>query len=242
MNVNILKEMFQLQEKLNKNTNGKEWKNGLTNKGKVINWERAIYLEVAEAIESFPFKHWKSIEQQPDWDNLEIELVDIWHFLMSLLLELDFTNYEEIKKLFQLGYDKTEVLDINKTWKLEEHQKINEVVKELETLMTITLYLNKNKKLLDNTNLINVISDLIVAFSSNLRYYNISYNTLYKKYIGKNVLNQFRQDNGYLEGSYIKVWNGEEDNVVMTRLLNEENLSFDTLYNNLKIKYEELDK
>ena len=40
-----------------------------------------------------------------------------------------------------------------------------------------------------------------------------------KLYIGKNCLNQFRQDNGYKEGHYIKVWNGKEDNVVMVEIL-----------------------
>jgi hypothetical protein len=30
--------------------------------------------------------------------------------------------------------------------------------------------------------------------------------------VGKNVLNFFRQDHGYKEGTYIKVWGGREDN------------------------------
>ena len=42
---------------------------------------------------------------------------------------------------------------------------------------------------------------------------------LYRQYVGKNVLNSFRQDYGYKEGTYIKNWNCEEDNVVLTRLL-----------------------
>jgi hypothetical protein len=45
--------------------------------------------------------------------------------------------------------------------------------------------------------------------------------SLYRLYVGKNILNQFRQDHGYKEGTYIKVWNGEEDNVVMQRLWEE---------------------
>ena len=42
---------------------------------------------------------------------------------------------------------------------------------------------------------------------------------LFKLYMGKNVLNTFRQNHGYKEGTYKKIWNGEEDNVVMQRLL-----------------------
>ena len=35
---------------------------------------------------------------------------------------------------------------------------------------------------------------------------------LFDLYIGKNVLNRFRQDNGYKSGTYQKVWSGREDN------------------------------
>lgn len=34
----------------------------------------------------------------------------------------------------------------------------------------------------------------------------------FKQYTGKNVLNVFRQDHGYKAGTYIKVWDGREDN------------------------------
>ncbi|MEC9319482.1 MAG: hypothetical protein VYD08_06320, partial [Pseudomonadota bacterium] len=38
-------------------------------------------------------------------------------------------------------------------------------------------------------------------------------------YVGKNALNHVRQQRGYREGSYIKMWREEEDNQVMMRLL-----------------------
>ncbi len=40
----------------------------------------------------------------------------------------------------------------------------------------------------------------------------MSADELYRQYVGKNVLNFFRQDNGYKEGTYVKVWEGREDN------------------------------
>jgi len=65
--------------------------------------------------------------------------------------------------------------------------------------------------------------------------------TLYALYIGKNTLNQFRQDNGYKEGSYIKIWNGKEDNEVMQMILQEESsITPDELYKRLKGHYEGL--
>ena len=37
--------------------------------------------------------------------------------------------------------------------------------------------------------------------------------------MGKNILNRFRQENGYKDGTYKKIWNGEEDNEVLARLM-----------------------
>jgi hypothetical protein len=42
---------------------------------------------------------------------------------------------------------------------------------------------------------------------------------LYRRYIGKNVLNFFRQDNGYKDGSYRKTWKGREDNEHLVELM-----------------------
>ena len=68
-------------------------------------------------------------------------------------------------------------------------------------------------------------------------------NTLYKLYVGKNILNQFRQDNGYKEGTYIKVWDGEEDNVVMKRIWEEDgDIKPEQLYKELAKLYLSLNK
>jgi dimeric dUTPase (all-alpha-NTP-PPase superfamily) len=38
------------------------------------------------------------------------------------------------------------------------------------------------------------------------------FDELFSIYVGKNVLNRFRQDHGYLDGEYVKSWAGREDN------------------------------
>ena len=48
---------------------------------------------------------------------------------------------------------------------------------------------------------------------------NCSFDQLYRMYVGKNVLNFFRQDHGYKEGTYVKVWGGREDNEHLSDLL-----------------------
>ena len=47
----------------------------------------------------------------------------------------------------------------------------------------------------------------------------ISWTELYCQYVGKNVLNMFRQDKGYKEGTYQKIWNGREDNEYLVEII-----------------------
>jgi hypothetical protein len=42
---------------------------------------------------------------------------------------------------------------------------------------------------------------------------------LYRRYVGKNVLIFFRQDNGYKDGIYRKTWEGREDNEHLVELM-----------------------
>lgn len=48
----------------------------------------------------------------------------------------------------------------------------------------------------------------------------MSWEVLFRQYVGKNVLNFFRQDHGYKEGTYIKVWaDGREDNEHLVEIM-----------------------
>jgi hypothetical protein len=42
---------------------------------------------------------------------------------------------------------------------------------------------------------------------------------LFRLYVGKNVLNHFRQDHGYKSGAYRKTWQGREDNAHLMEIL-----------------------
>ena len=57
------------------------------------------------------------------------------------------------------------------------------------------------------------------AFLALLEQFQMSFDDLYRLYVAKNVLNMFRQDHGYKQGTYVKTWMGEEDNVVLDNLL-----------------------
>ena len=47
----------------------------------------------------------------------------------------------------------------------------------------------------------------------------MTYDELFSLYIGKNVLNGFRQNNGYKSGEYRKLWQGREDNEHLIEVL-----------------------
>ncbi len=90
-----IKQMFKLQQQLNDATNGLIWTEGATKEGRQISWLRCIYMETAEAIDSFNWKHWKDIEAPHDLDNAKVELVDIWHFIMSEAIHFGDTQFAE---------------------------------------------------------------------------------------------------------------------------------------------------
>ncbi len=52
-----------------------------------------------------------------------------------------------------------------------------------------------------------------------LRALECDFDDLYRSYVGKNVLNFFRQDHGYRDGSYQKSWAGREDNEHLVEVL-----------------------
>ncbi len=219
-----LEEMFLLQKELNDSTNGNNWELGINKFGKEINWLRCIHMEVAELIDSTPWKHWKNINAQPDMNNIHVELVDIWHFLMSYVLQE--TNVPKAVSLVNTHciYEAASEIDV----KL--------MVKEAEKLSYISLAIETG-----NMPSFSGIERFIDQFFRCCKISGLSFTWLQKLYIGKNCLNKFRQDNGYKEGTYIKEWNKEEDNVIMVSLLESmENVSFEILYNQLDESYKKL--
>ena len=204
--MNRVLQMLELQQELNDATNGLDWEEGTTKNGKKIDWRRCIYLESAELIESYPWKHWKNIDASPDYENIKIEIVDIWHFVMSEALRL-----YKIENLGTIEDIATMVTAMEGFKSFREEQK-NE---NLDNYEQIALVENMMKILFCK----NDINALIISFLTMSSKLNLKLPELYKLYVGKNILNKFRQNNGYKNGSYIKIWNNQEDNVVMQNIL-----------------------
>jgi dimeric dUTPase (all-alpha-NTP-PPase superfamily) len=223
-------EMLRLQQELNDSTNGEGWEKGRTKNDKLIDWKRCIYMEAAELIDSFAWKHWKSIHQEPDWENIRIEVVDIWHFVMSQLLQ----EY----RLGQLGSieDLAQHIVKQPTYSsfsdLDYRPEVDmyALIKMVEEMMFEVL----KPKGFDVNALINDFFAMALHCGVNLQ-------TMYGLYIGKNILNRFRQDHGYKDGTYIKIWNTQEDNIVMLDIM-AKNPSYgvDELYKALEEVYQTL--
>ena len=213
--------MLSLQQKLNDSTNGEGWENGFTKQGKRIDWRRCIYLEAAELIDSYPWKHWKNIDAKVDRANIEVELVDIWHFVMSEVLRVNRLN--DNLPIAELAIRLEDVVGDIDASKIED-----DYYAEIEAIEELI------KKLFCHFELV----DFTKSYFELCRKLGLSFERLYQLYIGKNILNSFRQDHGYKEGRYIKVWNGKEDNAVMQEILSSNSkITPEELYRKLEEKY-----
>ncbi|WP_091386905.1 dUTP diphosphatase [Microbulbifer marinus] len=168
-----LQTMLALQDEINTLVND-NWR------AQNFAWYRAIWVESAELLDHYGWKWWK--KQQPDMDQVKLELVDIWHFGLSLELQQGSPEQVAADMLAELGAGQRTAGDFRSNL-------------EAFTLNTLA------SKQFD-----------LVGFAQLLADAELSFDELYQRYVGKNVLNRFRQDNGYKDGSYVKNWAGREDN------------------------------
>lgn len=144
---------------------------------------RAIWVECAEMLDHYGWKWWK--HQAIDVPQVQLELVDIFHFGLSLRLMVNSdieTVANEIAAQLLQGSNEQD-------FKLALEQLAASAVANREFNVS--------------------------AFADCMRLIDMDLNELFRQYVGKNTLNFFRQDHGYKQGSYIKVWHGKEDNEVL---------------------------
>ncbi len=83
-NPDQLRELFRMQQALNERIGVKT--DGMTDEQKtawVLNYCRAMSQEIAELTDSVPWKWWAKY-QKFDQQNARVEVVDLFHFLISL--------------------------------------------------------------------------------------------------------------------------------------------------------------
>ena len=207
--------MLELQDGMNSKVNPK-WIAANNN------WYRAIQVEGAEAIEHHGWKWWK--KQECDMAQLRMELVDIWHFVLSAELQAQHGNLGLAKKsmLADLNLFQKSVMFDGKYYVLSQLS----LLEKLDVLIGLATAKRSN----------------LALFETLLQDCGMNWLELFKQYVGKNVLNVFRQDHGYKTGAYIKIWNGSEDNEHLVELLGTVELDSatvrDELYAALKTRYQ----
>jgi dimeric dUTPase (all-alpha-NTP-PPase superfamily) len=197
-----IRQMLTMQDAMNSRVSETWRDNG-------YEWYRAIWVECAEMLDHHGWKWWK--HQEIDVPQVQLELVDIFHFGLSLRL-MDGKNVEVISE--ELAKE------------LHQGSTENDFKVALENLASAAV----TKKSFDAK----ALADCMFLMDMDL-------DELFRQYVGKNTLNFFRQDHGYKEGTYIKIWHVEEDNEVLASLVSTLDTNADDfqqqLYKALEEKY-----
>ena len=197
--------MLEMQDRMNQKVHP-DWIN------QNYEWYRAIWVECGELLDHYGYKWWK--KQQPDMNQVNLEVIDIWHFGMSALFAPDKTR-DELAQQIENEVD-------------SYHHPVTRDVREATENLAEDCLRRKGFSVAKFWDLLNAVD--------------MNFDELYRQYVGKNVLNFFRQDNGYKTGTYIKVWHGREDNEHLVDILDELNAqssSFpDDVYAGLAERYQ----
>ena len=194
-------------------------------------WNNAIIAEVGEYLDSVGYKWWKA--SQPDTENAKMELVDIWHFVMSKYMsglnswdDPDMTNFNgAVYKYVNIEIKSQDVLQVSGF--------INAVT-TLESLYNPW--------------------DVIYSFFQLLQANKMTWDDLVSMYFAKNALNTLRQAHGYKSGEYQKQWRCSpqlaskcsdltaneqyEDNKIVLALVKDANLdNFQTILDTIDSYY-----
>lgn len=223
-----LRFCVELQEKMNATVNPAWEKAG-------YRWERAAMIEAVELFDHIGWKWWK--KQEIDREQVLLELVDIFHFLISYdLVDISMaapheaeSEKESLPKMymnqFAVAQKKTKIGQ-DKEYIFDRVTQFIEYAAAYAEVSSVTFF------------------EIVVALGFTLE-------DIVKWYIGKNVLNQFRQANGYKQGTYVKNWATQEeraqgteyeDNFVLAQLLNKNPLITATELNDALTAHYELVK
>jgi dimeric dUTPase (all-alpha-NTP-PPase superfamily) len=189
----MLSHMLSLQDRMNRVVNP-DWAQA------GYSWSRAILVEGVELLEHYNRWKWWKKNTQPDLGQCQLELVDIWHFALSL---------------WMVRFGSADATD----WVLNEA-----IMRRVEKARELAGTVEKSDEAFNRG-----VEALVGAAAQGLfdtdaffvlcAQVDLSFEQLYAQYLGKNLLNVFRQRYGYKTGRYLKDWNGVEDNVALEQIM-----------------------
>lgn len=206
----MMETMMQIQDEVNSSVDV-EWRT------KNRAWLLAAGMEAAEAIDHLGWKWWK--HQEPNMPQVELELTDIWHFLLSFCLTHDIGSLRVLHEYHDVEFDYA--------------AKPGLLTPAMIRYFASSCFAGQ--------------LDMRTFFKLLLRS-GLTFERLYALYLKKAVLNKFRQANGYKGGMYKKNWrrfaggsSTTEDNDYLITL-NVETMTAEELYRKLTTQYDlELD-
>ena len=148
-------------------------------------------------------------KQSPDMDQVKLELVDIWHFALSELIRSESLEEGLAVRLANIRAAEPDPELFRRA---------------IESLAASSL---------------NSRSFEMDCFVDAMRSLPMELDELFELYIGKNILNRFRQNHGYKEGTYRKEWSGREDNEHLIEALDTLRVEPDQVPN---VLYRELER
>lgn len=205
-----IRDMLRHQDNLNNRMAGKDWRCN-----KEVKPYRAAWVECAELMGWCDWEWWK--KTKPNKDQQLIEMVDIFHFILGEILK-DFGLEDFLLDKYFQDYPDTIVIKESKY----EGEHIN-----LDLVESLVVALIKH-----------FYDESIWLFFRILAQMEVPFDQFKYAYFGKAILNKFRIEHGYKEGTYIKVWDGREDNIHMLEIVRLG--GHDSLYHWLKTRYEKM--
>lgn len=183
------REHFELQDRLNRVINP-DWLTA------GYRWSDAAMVEAVEAFDHLAWKWWKhGTDNMPQF---RLELVDIWHFIVSDMLTALHPGSDPAQ-------DRTALAE-SCEWHVRNHNRHAESGGLKDMLRVFIVSCAEG-----------VLP--IGVFFRLCELADLSLPELDRMYRAKGVLNLFRQANGYKDGSYVKMWAGREDSVWLDALM-----------------------
>lgn len=209
--------------------------------GQDYRWELAIVRELSEVMDHLHWEWWKHTRLPADESQATMEIVDVWHFLLSRIIVAACGPHMETPSSDAMQYRSATIAGhilhylpvdfLNGDARTARSFDVDGVMHC--TLRMLYFISDKGYGEISIPAIESFGHLCMVAGIPNIE-------ALYKLYVGKNALNRVRQNNGYKAGTYVKIWNGQEDNVYLQSLLGRtsaHDLTLDGLMGDLQQHY-----
>lgn len=205
-------QYMRIQDELNEFT-VPSWKKVLTKN----NFKVAMFDEFSELLNSASWKWWKH-GKEPNVFNLQMEAIDILHFAISIDILNKTSDKETIPSYAVLGSGNNEHIAMINYQNMIDH---NVFINRAMDVINAGSPLLKMNDLFDS---LGMGSELISAL-----------------YTAKSELNYIRQEDGYKDGTYVKVRDGIEDNErmkgVIETFMRDQDLSLDFIRESVRFTF-----